>query len=68
MLISNPTATWVKGKVIPSYNSGAADQGNPSSVETTAGTYLTLGYNSKTKAQSPTGGTLWVIETHTSDC
>lgn len=67
MLISNPTGTWVKGKVLPIYNSGAADQANPSSVETTAGTYLTLGYNSKSKAQSPSGGTLWVIETHASD-
>ena len=67
MMISSPTGTWVKGKVVPLYNSGSGDQGNPSSVETTPGTFLTLGYNAKTKAASPTGGTLWVIESHTAD-
>lgn len=67
MKISNPTSTWVKSKVVPIYNSGAADQGNPTSVEISAGTYLTLGYNAKTKAQSPSGGTLWIIESHAAD-
>lgn len=67
MLISNPTATWVKGTVLPIYNSGSSDQANPSSVEIAAGTFLTLGYNAKTKAQSPTGGTLWVLESHAAD-
>jgi len=26
-----------------------------------------LGYNAKTKAQSPTGGTLWVLESRATD-
>ena len=67
MMIDNPTGTWVKNTVVPIYNSGSGDQGNPSSVETSAGTFLTLGYNAKTKAASPSGGTLWVIESHTAD-
>jgi len=67
MMISSPTANWVKGKVLPIYNSGHADQANPSSVEITPGTYLTLGYNAKPKSQSPTGGSLWGIETHSAD-
>ncbi|MFB9905754.1 hypothetical protein [Allokutzneria oryzae] len=66
-LIGNPAATWSKGKVVPIYNSGAADQANPSSVEIAPGTFLTLGYNAKTKAASPTGGTLWVMESHAAD-
>lgn len=67
MLIANPTQNWVKNTVVPIYNSGSADQANPSSVETTPGTFLTLGYNAKTKADSATGGVLWVIESHTAD-
>jgi hypothetical protein len=67
MLINNPTATWVKNTVVPIYNSGAGDQGNPSSVEIAYGTYLTLGYNAKPKTVSPTGGTLWVMESHAAD-
>jgi hypothetical protein len=67
MLISNPTATWVKGTVVPIYNSGSGDQANPSSVEISPGTFLTLGYNAKTKAASPSGGTLWLIESHAAD-
>ncbi|RKR86499.1 hypothetical protein BDK92_0729 [Micromonospora pisi] len=67
MLISNPTGTWVKGTVLPIYNSGYADQGNPSSVEIASGTYLTLGYNTKPKTQSASGGTLWVLESHAAD-
>ncbi|MEV6965130.1 sialidase family protein [Hamadaea sp. NPDC051192] len=67
MLISNPTATWTKGTVTPIYNSGAADQANPSSVEIATGTFLTLGYNAKPKSVSPTGGTLWVMESHAAD-
>ncbi|SDN02534.1 sialidase/neuraminidase family protein [Allokutzneria albata] len=66
-LINNPTGTWARGKTVPLYNSGAADQANPSSVETAPGTFLTLGYNAKKKTASPTGGTLWVIESHTAD-
>jgi hypothetical protein len=67
MLISNPTATWVKNTVVPIYNSGATDQANPSSVEIASGTFLTLGYNAKPKTASPTGGTLWVMESHAAD-
>jgi hypothetical protein len=67
MLISNPTATWVKSKVVPIYNSGYADQANPSSVEIASGTFLTLGYNAKPKSLSSTGGTLWVMESHSTD-
>ncbi|MFD1147429.1 sialidase family protein [Saccharothrix hoggarensis] len=67
MLIANPTSTWAANTVVPLYNSGAADQANPSSVEIAPGTFLMLGYNAKDKATSPTGGTLWVIESHTAD-
>ncbi|WP_210407940.1 sialidase family protein [Allokutzneria sp. NRRL B-24872] len=67
MLIGNPTATWAKSKVLPLYNSGHGDQANPSSVEIAPGTFLTLGYNAKKKSASPSGGTLWVIESHASD-
>lgn len=63
MLISNPTGTWTKGTAVPIYNSGANDQGNPSSVEIAGGRFLTLGYNAKTKHESPSGGTLWVLQT-----
>jgi hypothetical protein len=55
MLISNPTATWVKSKVVPIYNSGHPDQANPSSVEIATGTFLTLGYNARPKSVSATG-------------
>lgn len=67
MLISNPTSTWTKSTVVPIYNSGAADQANPSSVEIASGTFLTLGYNAKPKTVSSYGGTLWVIESHAAD-
>lgn len=67
MLISNPTATWVKSKVVSIYNSGSPDQANPSSVEIASGTFLTLGYNAKPKTVSSTGGTLWVLESHAAD-
>lgn len=67
MLISNPTATWVKDTVVLICNSGAADQANPSSVEIASGTFLTLGYNAKPKTASPTGGTVWVMESHAAD-
>lgn len=66
MLISNPTATWTKGTVVPIYNSGQYPQGNPSSVEISGGRFLTLGYNAKEKKDSPTGGTLWVLQTSAS--
>lgn len=66
MLISNPTATWTKSTVVPIYDSGADDQGNPSSVQIAGGRFLTLGYNAKTKAASPTAGTLWVLRTSVS--
>lgn len=73
MMISNPTQNWVKGTVVPIYDSGADDQANPSSVELSAGTYLTLGYNAKAKgttdtaSTSPSGGTLWVLRTTSAD-
>ncbi|WP_212754492.1 sialidase family protein [Nakamurella aerolata] len=67
MLISNPTGTWVKGKVLGIYNSGANDQANPSSVEIAAGSFLTTGYNAKTKAASSSGGTLWLLHSSTAD-
>ncbi|MCO1577592.1 glycoside hydrolase [Crossiella sp. SN42] len=71
MMISNPTANWTKGKVVPIYNSGVYDQANPSSVEIANGTFLTLGYNAKPKTGvggDPTyGGTLWVVESHATD-
>lgn len=73
LLISNPTQNWVKGTVVPIYNSGADDQANPSSVEVTAGTYLTLAYNAKAKGTtdtsttSPSGGTLWIRQTTRAD-
>lgn len=43
MMISSPTGNRVKGKVLPIYNSGHADQANPSSVEITPGTLLADG-------------------------
>ncbi|MDR6592231.1 sialidase family protein [Saccharothrix longispora] len=67
MVIDNPTSAWVKNPVVPLYNSGSADQANPSSVEISPGTFITLGYNAKPKSSSPTGGTLWVVESHTAD-
>jgi len=65
--ISNPTATWVKGTVLPIYNSGSSDQANALRAEIAAGAFPTLVYNAKTKAQSPTGGTLWVLESRATD-
>ena len=67
MMIANPTGTWVKGKVLPIYDSGYNDQANPSSVEIAAGSYLTAGYNAKPKDVSPQGGTLWLLHSANSD-
>ncbi|MGM1060439.1 sialidase family protein [Saccharothrix sp. Mg75] len=67
MMIDNPTSTWVRNTVVPLYNSGSGDQANPSSVEISPGTFITLGYNAKPKSSSPTGGTLWVVESHAAD-
>jgi hypothetical protein len=77
-MIANPTQLpWKKQsegqKVIGIYNSGAADQANPSSVEPTPGTFFTLGYNAKKYGPtegpgvSPSGGTLWILQSHYSD-
>lgn len=77
-LISNPTVLpWRQPtagqKIVPIYNSGFWDQANPSSVETSPGVFLTAGYNAKQKAaaegpgRSPSGGTLWLLETRTAD-
>lgn len=55
-------------KVVPIYNSGFGDQANPSSVETTPGTFLTAAYNAKKYASSegtgtsPSGGSLWLVQ------
>ncbi len=61
MLISNPTSTWVAGRVVSIYNSGAYDQANPSSVMLSDGSFLTTGYNAKPKSSSASGGTLWLL-------
>jgi hypothetical protein len=77
-LISNPTQlpwrTAADGqKVIAIYNSGFSDQGNPSSVETAPGTFLTAAYNAKQYSTtegpgtSPSGGTLWLLKSNASD-
>jgi len=77
-LIADPTVLpWKQRsagqKVIGIYNSGFGDQGNPSSVEPTAGTFFTLAYNAKkygpseATGVSPNGGTLWILQSHPSD-
>ena len=67
-LITSPTADWpLTAKTVPLYNSGNPDQANPSSVQIDATTFWTLGYNAKTKAESPSGGTLWIIQSRLAD-
>jgi hypothetical protein len=72
-LISNPTQLpWRQPsagqKVVPIYNSGFGDQANPSSVETAPGVFITAAYNAKKYASSegngtsPSGGSLWLLE------
>lgn len=77
-LIGNPTQLpWRQPaagqKVVPIYNSGFGDQGNPSSVETTPGVFITAAYNAKKYASSegngtsPSGGSLWLLESRNAD-
>lgn len=48
-LINNPAGSWNNISDHRIYDTGAADQANPSSVEVSPGRYLTLGYNYKTR-------------------
>ncbi|WP_433222249.1 sialidase family protein [Dactylosporangium sp. CS-047395] len=74
VLIQNPLALWPSTpKKVLIYNSGSSDQANPSSVETSSGTYFTLAYNAKPKSttegngMSPNGGSLWVMQSSASE-
>jgi hypothetical protein len=77
-LISDPThlpwKTAAEGQtVIPIYDSGFNDQGNPSSAEVRPGVFITAAYNAKqyaateTATTSPDGGSLYALETHATD-
>ncbi|MEV0155813.1 sialidase family protein [Micromonospora sp. NPDC050686] len=47
-MIDDPAATWSREPATLIYDSGNGDQANPSSIELSAGRYLTLGYNVNT--------------------
>lgn len=67
LLISNPADVWNLATPTPIYDLGTEDSANPSSIEMPNGTFYTTGINTKTRAESPYGGTLWLISSTRAD-